>query len=84
MSALGVYLSILDGSRGKNIKCCGVDQPLTAWGGDPVESVSQVMLVSMVTGCTKVIICTLSTFPPNANDWLLTTSVTHGSVMLDT
>lgn len=68
----------------KIIKHCRVDQPLTAWGGDPVESVSQVMLVSMVTGCTKVIIGTLSTFPPNTNDGLLSTGVTHGSIMFDT
>lgn len=66
------------------MKCCRVDRPLTAWGGDPVESVSQVMLVSMVTGCTKVIICTLGTFPSNTNDGLLTTGVTHGSIMFDT
>lgn len=60
------------------------DKPLAAWGGDPVESVSQVMLVSMVTGCAEVIIGALGTFPANPNDWLLTTGVTHGSVMFDT
>lgn len=76
---------MLGGSREKeNISYDVVDQPLTARGGDPVESVSQMMLVSMVTGCTKVIICTLSTFPPNTNDGLLTTGVTHGSIVLDT
>lgn len=77
MSALGIF-------QEKNMKYCGVDQPLAAWGGDPVESVSQMMFVSMVTGCTKVIICTLSTFPSNTNDGLLATGVTHGSIMLDT
>lgn len=69
--------------RHYNGKCCWVNQPLTAWGGDPVEPVSQVMLVSMVTGCTEVIIGALSTFPANTNDGLLTAGVTHGSIMLD-
>ena len=64
-------------------KCCWVNSPLTAWGGDPVEPVSQVMLVSMVTGCAKVVIGALSTFPANTNDGLLTAGVTHCSIMLD-
>lgn len=44
---------------------------------------SQVMLVSMVTGCAKVIIGALSTFPANANDGLLTAGVTHGSIVFN-
>lgn len=66
-----------------NGKYCCADQPLTARGCDPVEPVSQMMLVSMVTGCTEVIIGALSTFPANTNDRLLTAGVTHGSIMLD-
>lgn len=60
-----------------------INQPLAAWGGDPVEPVSQVMLVSMVTGCAEVVIGALCTFPANTDDGLLTAGVTHSSIMLD-
>lgn len=63
--------------------CCVLGSPLAARGGDPVEAVSQVMLVSMVTGCAEVVIGALGAFPANADDGLLTAGVTHGSVVLD-
>lgn len=37
----------------------------------------------MITNGAQIIICTLCTFPSNANDWLLAASITHSSIMLD-
>lgn len=41
------------------------------------------MFISMITNGAQVIICALCTFPSNANDRLLATSITHSSIMLD-
>ena len=41
------------------------------------------MFISMITNGSQVVICTLRTLPPNANDRLLAAGITHGSIMLD-
>ena len=61
----------------------GKTSPLTAWCGNPVEPVSEVMLVPMVTSCAKVIVGALGTLPADPNDGLLAAGVTHGAIMLD-
>lgn len=62
----------------------GQYSPLATRGSDPVEAMSQVVLVSMVTGGAEVIVVAFSTLPADPDDRLLTTGVAHGAVMLDT
>lgn len=42
------------------------------------------MFVPMIANCAQVIICAFSTFPSDTNDGLLSTSITHSPIMLDT
>lgn len=42
------------------------------------------MLVPVIANCAQVIIRAFSTFPSDANDRLLSTSITHSPIMLDT
>lgn len=58
--------------------------PLTAWCGDSVEPVSQVVLISMVTCGAEVIVGALSALPADTNDGLLAAGVTHGAIMFNT
>lgn len=58
--------------------------PLTSDGGDAIEPVSWVVLVTVVTHRTQVIVATLCTLPPDAKDGLLSAGVTHGPLMLHT
>lgn len=57
--------------------------PFTSRCGYSVKAMSQMMFIPMITYCAQVIICAFCTFPSNTNYWLLTTSITHGSIMLN-
>lgn len=58
--------------------------PFTADGGDAVEAVSGVVLVTVVAHRAQVIVAALSTLPTDAKDGLLPAGVTHGALMLHT
>jgi len=58
--------------------------PFTTRCSNTIETMTEMMLVSMVADGTQVIISTLCTFPTNSKYWLLTTCITHCTIMFYT